>query len=208
MMEKLLNPQTLLLLVGGAALVGVTLTVAVLLLQRYFKRPHKSDRQRPRKIRVEDEAAFTLAAIKSVVTQLKTEQKTLQEQLAAAQRNAEDNSRKIELVAREIDQGLIVFNPQGYISFSNPLARKMLGIDTWSRRRYSEIFHGIPALVDLIANCFDRGAEVRKKAIEFQISDGSARRVEATVLPTRDRSGAMESVTCFFGEVVLPAQKG
>jgi PAS domain-containing protein len=196
----------LFLLVGGAALVGAVLTLAVYLLQRSFSRPVKSDKQRPPKIRVEDEAAFTLATIKSVVAELKTDQKSLQDALAVAQRNAEENSRKFELIAREIEQGLIVFNPQGYISFSNPLVRKMLVIDTWSRRRYSEIFQDNPAIADLIKDSFETGAEVRKQSIEFKITDGSARRVEASVLPTRDRSGAMESVTCIFWDVESPAQ--
>ena len=107
-----------------------------------------------------------------------------------AQRNAEETSRKFELIAREIEQGLIVFNPQGYISFSNPLVRKMLVIDTWSRRRYSEIFHEIPALSDLIRASLESGAEVRKTSIEIQLPDGKVRRIEASVLPTRDRAGA------------------
>jgi PAS domain-containing protein len=201
MVEQLSNPHTLFLLVGGAALVGAVLTLAVYLLQRSFSRPVKSDKQRPPKVRVEDEAAFTLATIKSVVTELKTDQKALQEELAVAQRNAEETSRKFELIAREIEQGLIVFNPQGYISFSNPLVRKMLVIDTWSRRRYSEIFHEIPALSDLIRASLESGAEVRKTSIEIQLPDGKVRRIEASVLPTRDRAGAMESVTCIFWDV-------
>lgn len=201
MVEQLSNPHTLFLLVGGAALVGAVLTLAVYLLQRSFSRPVKSDKQRPPKVRVEDEAAFTLATIKSVVTELKTDQKALQEDLAVAQRNAEETSRKFELIAREIEQGLIVFNPQGYISFSNPLVRKMLVIDTWSRRRYSEIFHESPALSDLIRASLESGAEVRKTSIEIQLPDGKVRRIEASVLPTRDCAGAMESVTCIFWDV-------
>ena len=96
---------------------------------------------------MEDEAAFTLATVKAVVTQLKTEQKTMQEKLGAAERRADENARQFELLAREIHQGLIIFDPQGYIAFSNPLVRTMLAMDTWSRRRYAEIFNDIPAVI-------------------------------------------------------------
>jgi len=200
-MEQLLSPQNLILLIGGAALVGTVLTVAVFLLQKSFSRNLKSGKPRPQKIRVEDEAAFTLATIKSVVTQLKTEQKSLQDKLAEAERSAEENGRKFELIAREIEDGLIVFDAQGFISFSNPLVRKMLAVDTWSRRRYTEIFQNTPMVSELIGNCFAGGTEVRKKRVEVEVPNRGKRLVEVSALPTRDRSGAMESVTCIFREV-------
>jgi len=204
-MNQLLTPQNLILLVGGAVLFGGMLTLGVYLLQRSFSRGLKTDKPRHAKIRLEDEAAFTLTTIKSVVTQLKADQKATEEKLAAAEHRAEEKARQFELLAREIDLGLIIFDAQGYISFSNPLVRKMLGIDTWSRRRYTEIFHEIPAVSALLGNGFEPGTEVRKKAIEFQGLDGSKRVVEVSVLPTEDRRGARESVVCIFREVALPS---
>jgi PAS domain-containing protein len=206
-MQKLLSPQSLLLLIGGAALVGTVLTLSVFLLQRSFSRPLRNDMPRRAKIRVEDEGAFALTTIKSVVTQLKSDQKTLQDELAVAERRAEENARKFELIAREIDLGVIVFNAQGYISFSNPLVRKMLVVDTWSRRRYAEIFNDMPALADLIGKCFESVAETRNKSIKFSVPDGSERQVEASVLPTRDRSGTMESVICIFRELTTSSRE-
>jgi PAS domain-containing protein len=206
-MNQLLTPQNLILLVGGAVLFGGILTLGVHLLQRSFSRGLKTDKARHAKVRLEDEAAFTLATIKAVVTQLKADQKATQEKLVVAERQAEEKARQFEILAREIDLGLISFDAQGYISFSNPLVREMLGIDTWSRRRYPEIFHDIPAVSALIGNGFETGTEVRKKPIEFQGLDGSKRRVEVSVLPTQDRSGARESVVCVFREVTLPSPK-
>ena len=57
-MQQLLTPQNLLLLIGGAALIGIILTLAVYLLQRSFGRNLKTGKPRTAKIRVEDEAAF------------------------------------------------------------------------------------------------------------------------------------------------------
>jgi PAS domain-containing protein len=204
-MQQLLTPQNLLLLIGGAALAGIILTLAVYLLQRSFGRNLKTGKPMTAKIRVEEEAAFTLTTIKSVVTQLKTDQKTLQEQPLAAERRAEENARKFELIAREIEHGLIIFDAQGYISFSNPLVRTMLNVDTWSRRRYSEIFEDIPSLPELVGSCFEAGAETRQNPIEFHVLDGTMRRVDASVLPTRNGSGALEFVICIFREVKSPA---
>ena len=206
-MNQLLTTQNLILLVGGAVLFGGMLTLGVYLLQRSFSRGLKTDKPRRPKIRLEDEAAFTLTTIKGVVTQLKADQIATQEKLVVAERRAEENARKFELLAREIDLGLISFDAQGYISFSNPLVRGMLGIDTWSRRRYAEIFHDIPALSALIGNGFETGAGIKRQAIEFQCLDGSKRLVEVSVLPSQDLSGARESVTCVFREVALPSPK-
>ena len=206
-MNQLLTPQNLMLLVGGAVLFGGVLTLAVYLLQRSLGRSLKTNKPRHAKIRLEDEAAFTLTTIKSVVTQLKADLKGTQEKLVVAERRAEENARKFELLAREVDLGLISFDAQGYISFSNPLVRKMLCIDTWSRRRYAEIFHDVPALTGLIENGFETGTEVKRQAIELQGLDGSKRLVEVSVLPTQDRCGARESVTCVFREVARSAPK-
>ncbi len=204
-MDKLLSPQTLILLVGGALLFGSALTLGVYLLQRSFNRTLKPNKPRPAKVRLEDEAAFTLATIRAVVTQLKADLKGTQEELVAAERHAEENARKFDLLAREIDYGLMIFDAEGFIGFSNPLVRKLLAVDTWSRRRYPEIFNDIAPLSELIGACFATGAEVRKKTVEFQGSDGTKRRVEVSVLPTHDRTGAMEVVACMFRELPPPA---
>jgi PAS domain-containing protein len=204
-MGKLLSTQNLLLLVGGAALIGTVLTLAVFLLQRSFGRALKPDKTRSPKISVEDEAAFTLTTIKSVVTQLKAEQKELQEKLLAEERRADQNARKFELIAREIEHGLIVFDAQGYLSFSNPLVRTMLNVDAWSRRRYPEIFKNIPPLPEFIGSCFEAGSETRQTPIAFQVLDGTRRKVDASILPTRSGSGALEFVICIFREAKPPS---
>jgi len=192
-------------LVGGAVFVISVVLLGVYLLQKSISRTIKSDEPKPVRVRVEDEAAFTLATVKAVITQLKTEQKATLEKLVVAERRAEENARKFELLAREIDFGLMIFDAEGFITFSNPLVRKILAVDTWSRRRYGEIFHDNPALSKLIGECFETGTEIRKKTIEFQGWDESKRQVEVSVLQTRDRSGAMEVVACLFRELAPPA---
>jgi len=193
------------LLIGVAVAVISVVFLRVYMLQKSLSRTLKPEESKLPKVRVEDEAAFTLATVKAVIAQLKAEQKTTQEKLVVAERRAEENARKFELLAREIDDGLMIFDAEGFITFSNPPVRRILAVDTWSRRRYGEIFHDIPDLSKLIGECVETGTETRKRTIEFQGSDGSTRRVEVSVLTTRDPFGAMEVVACVFREVAPTA---
>jgi PAS domain-containing protein len=204
-MHQQFNPQQLMFLVGGAVFVISVVLLGIYLLQKSLSRTLKSDEPKRPKVRLDDEAAFTLATVKGVIAQLKDDQKATLEKLVAAERRAEENTHKFELLAREIDFGLMIFDAEGFITFSNPQARKVLAVDTWSRRRFGEIFHDLPAFSQLIGECVATGTEVRKKAIEFVGPDGSKRWVEASVLATHDRSGTMEVVACVFRELPPPA---
>jgi PAS domain-containing protein len=204
-MNPHLNSLHLMLLIGVAVAVISVVFLRVYMLQKSLSRTLKPEESKLPKVRVEDEAAFTLATVKAVIAQLKAEQKTTQEKLVVAERRAEENARKFELLAREIDDGLMIFDAEGFITFSNPPVRRILAVDTWSRRRYGEIFHDIPDLSKLIGECVETGTETRKRTIEFQGSDGSTRRVEVSVLTTRDPFGAMEVVACVFREVAPTA---
>jgi PAS domain-containing protein len=195
------NPQTLILLFGGGVLVVCVLSIGVYLLQKSLGLGPKSDSDKPGKVRVDDEAAFTLATVKGVLTQLKAEQKSAQEKLVEAERRADENHRRFEVLASEFEHGLMVFDAQGFISFSNPSVRRMLAVDTWSRRRYPEIFQDLPSLLEIIGASFETGNAVRKRTVEVLGVDGSGRLVDVSVFPTRDRSGAMEFVACVFRAV-------
>jgi len=200
-MHHSLSPKTMIFLLGVVLCIGVVLTLAVCVLQRALGRKMEPDKPQPLKIQPGDEAAFTLSAIKSVVTQLKADQNTLREQLAVAERNAEERSRKLELLVRETADGVIIFDAQGYVTLSNPQVRTLLAVDTWSRRRYPEIFQNHPTLAKLVGNCFENGIEVREKTVEIQMQDNDARQLQISALPTRDRMGALESVVCIVRQV-------
>ena len=189
---------------GVTVIVMGVLILGIYLLQKSLSRTRKAEGAKLEKVRVDDEAAFTLAAVKGVIAQLKSEQKVAEEKLVAAERRAEENARKFELLAREFEHGLIIFDAQGFISFSNSRVRKVLAVDTWSRRRYGEIFQDFPALAQLIGECFETGTETRKGSVDFQGSDGRTRRVEVSVLLTRDSVGALEIVACMFRELPAP----
>jgi PAS domain-containing protein len=199
-----LTHQQLMTIFGGAVVIFGVLLLGAYLLQRSMGKGLILEEAKPEKVRLKDEAAITLVTVKGVLTQVRAEQKVTQEKLAAAERRAEENARKFELLSREIDFGLMIFDSEGYIAFSNPQVRKVLAVDTWSRRRYAEIFHDMPALIEIIAAGFETCTEARKKVFEFQGWGESKTAVEVAVLPARDRAGRLEFVACIFREMPPP----
>jgi len=177
------------------------LVIGAYFLQKSFKRSFQPDEAKPEKQRIGEESVFTMATLRDVIAKLNAEQKATQEKLVVAERRAEENARKFDLLAREIDFGLMIFDAEGFISFSNPQVRKFLAVDPWSRRRYAEIFHDTPAFVEAIAACYETGTEARRKVWEFKSWGEGKSQVEVAVLPARDRVGAIEQVACVFRDL-------
>jgi PAS domain-containing protein len=151
-------------------------------------------------VRVENEAAFTLAALQAVIAEVKNELKTAQERLSAAERRADQDARKFEFIAREVDEGLMVFDREGFITVSNAHVSNLLAVDTRSRRRYSEILESIPRLVEMIGASLEAAVEIRREKVEYQNWEGSKRAMEVSVFPIRDKRGETEAVACLFRE--------
>jgi PAS domain-containing protein len=191
-------------LIGGAMVVALVLIVAIYALHKSIRGTLKPDDFKPPRVRVDDETAFTLATMQAVIVQLKDEQKATQAKLAAAEQRGEENARKIALLAQEMDQGLMVFDRQGFLTQANAPARELLGPDTWSRRRYAELFQSIPKLAELVQTCLETGAEIRKQTVEHQTGDEGTRAIAVSLLPVRDRSGSTEGVVCLLREASSP----
>src|ERR1035441_7201269 len=190
--------QHLMLLFGGVVMALIVVTLAGYVLHRSLSRTIRLDESIPPNVRFQDETAVTLTTLKAVVTRLKVDQTAMQEKLIVAELSAQESLRRFELVAREFEHGLMIFDARGFITFSNPIIRKILGVDTWSRRRYGEIFSEIPALSELIGNAVQTGTEVRSSVSEFLGADGSKRPIEVSGGPSRSRTGSVESVICIF----------
>jgi len=98
----------------------------------------------------------------------------------------------------------MVFDRQGFLTQANAPARELLGPDTWSRRRYAELFQSIPKLAELVQTCLETGAEIRKQTVEHQTGDEGTRAIAVSLLPVRDRSGSTEGVVCLLREASSP----
>jgi len=193
--------QHLAFLIGSGLVLAVIALLAISLVHKTLRQRFEAEDLNPPKVRLADESAFTLATMQAVIAQLKNEQKANQEKLAIAEQRADQNARQFELIAREVDQGLMVFDREGFITFANARVRKALAVDTWSRRRYGEIFASIPKLVELIAASLDAAVETRNEKVPYQSWDESTQAMEVSVFPVRDRSGETEGVACLFREV-------
>jgi PAS domain-containing protein len=197
MTSHLSFPQ-LTFLIGGAVLVAIVLIVTIYVLHKSFRRTLKPDDLKPPRVRAEDETGFALAALQGVVAQLKAEQKATQAKLAVAEQRADESTRKIALIAQEMDQGVMVFDRQGFLTQANAPARALLGPDAWSHRRYAELFQSIPRLAELVRTCLQTGAETRKETVEYQTAEESTRAITVSVLPIRDRNRSTEAVVCLL----------
>jgi PAS domain-containing protein len=187
-------------------LVGVVLaTAAVIILISYFF--HRAIRQGPggagpteAPLLIQDDTSFALAAMQGVISSLNQGRKRTQESLQATQQRAEETLRKLEVIAQEMEQGLLVFDRQGFISLANPAARSLLLVDTWSRRRYPEILGPESRLAGLIAACLGAGTATKNEMIEHPTSSGERRALTVSVIPLQDRNGTVEGVVCLVRE--------
>ena len=187
-------------------LVGVALAAGtVIILVSYFF--HRAVRQRVGKegakdspVHTEDQTAFLLAAMQGVITGLKEEQQKAEERLRATEQRAEDEGRKLAIVAHEMEEGLIIFDQKGFISLANPAARSILRIDTGSRRRYSEIFGPESELAGKVKECLELGSVIRAAEIEHRDTRGEVHCVIVALVPVRVPNGAMEGAVCLVGK--------
>jgi PAS domain-containing protein len=194
------------ILLAVAIVVAGIMILAIYLLHNSIRQTLKPDDLKPGRVRVDDETAFTIATMQAVITELKAAERMTQEKLSRAEQRADQNARKTDLIAREIDQAMIIFDGLGFLAHASARVREVLAIDTWSRRRYPAVLEFAPKLVAMVEACLATGAETRSATVEFQGPDNAARKILVSVLPVRDRSGTTEAVVCLFREVVSVGQ--
>ncbi len=194
-------------------LVGVALGVGVvIILVAYFF--HRIVRQGPGKegsiesaVRVDDPTAFVLAAMQGVIASLKEEQNKTSESLRAAQHRADDALRKLEVISQEMEQGLLVFDRQGFICMANSPVRMILRIDTWSRRRYPEILGANSELAAMVGACLESGKATKSAMLEHQNASGGVYPICVSVIPLQTPNGTIEGGVCLVQERPLPSSQ-
>jgi PAS domain-containing protein len=196
-MSAHVNLGQLTLLIAGAVVGAALLAGAIYAVHRSIRGSLKLETIAAPRVRAENEEAFTLAAMQGVIAQLRSEQKSAQEKLLAAEREADELARRLEVIVREMDQAVLIFNKQGFASGANPRARDVLGPDAWSHRRYPEMLAHLPKVAEWVGACLASGSEARKETAEFEPSEGQ-RPVRVSVLPLRNKSGAVDGAVCLI----------
>jgi PAS domain-containing protein len=188
-------------LVGTAVVIGVVLVLIVIGLHKVFARQRQGITPVPGTPRAEEATAFGLAALQGVIATLKEQQQELQERCRAAEGRAEMNTRTMETILQGMDQGVLVFDREGFISMTNHAARALLGVDTWSRRRYPEVLGPESQMTGLVWECLQRGAIARQQTLEYHTPHGGVVSLAVSVLPLQGRNGGIEGAVCLLGRI-------
>ena len=185
------------LILGGILVIGSLFVLLVYLLHRAFERQRKESSLSPARPRPPDEAAFVTAAMQGVIAKLKAREAELNDLLREAEQRAETSSRTLEAIVREFPAGLMVFSQEGFLELSNPAVRTILGIDTWSRRRYTEILGAESPVARLVRQCLESGKSCRMESVNVPGPGSLTRALSISVSPCHGRGGQAQGAVCF-----------
>jgi PAS domain-containing protein len=192
-MIRHLTFSQLTLLVGVAFAVAGVLIVLLYVLHKTVRRQLHEEGLKAPAPRAENSQAFALATLQGVIASVREEQKKTANLLRVSELRAEESARKAELIAREIEEGLVIFDGQGFISLANPASHALLEIDIWSRRRYQEVLGAGSELARRVESCLTNGTVTRGEALDYQTPGGRTLRLIVTIVPlTRQLTGGEE----------------
>jgi PAS domain S-box-containing protein len=200
-MNHPLSLSQLTLLIGGAVVLGGLLVFMVYLVHKSFKERRESRTFAPTTERLPDEASFATAALQGVIATMKAQEKELVELRHAADRRARESARLSENVLREMPNGLMAFNREGFLTAANPAVRKLLGIDTWSRRRYPEILGRESALTRRLEECLEAGKTVAQETLEYRTPAGETRVLGLSLSPLHASNGELDGALCLLSDL-------
>ena len=195
------------ILVGTAVAVAALLILIIYALRKALRSDMRSEAA-TRTPPASDSPAFALATMQGVIASLKQELRKLEDARRQTEQEAEKNLRLLEVLAGALDEALVVFSREGFIRLINPPARAMLGADTWSRRRYSEILPPESALAGFLRDCLENGKAVRLERMEWPLQNGERRVLLVSVLPLQTRRGSIEGALCLLREPQDSAPSG
>jgi PAS domain-containing protein len=188
---------------------GVTalLILGVYALKKALRRQWGDADFKPPTPRVEDETAFVAAAFQGVVKDLKEQQQKLEQLLWASEQRADASMRQIEVISREMGEGLVRINSHGFIVFANPAARSLLEMAVLSHRLYTEVFGADTKLCQGVRACLEAGIVTRLQQVDYLCPNGKARPLLASVVPLATRQDTIEGAICLLRDFPGNASK-
>lgn len=202
MVQHHLSLTQLTLLVAGAVAMGALLVFLVYFIHKIFKeRREGGDEVRSAPPRPQDDATFAVATLQGVITRMKEQEKELVELRRAAERRARESARISENVLRDMPNGLLVFNREGFLTSANPAVRKLLGLDTWSRRRYPEILGRDSLLTHHLRMCLETGKTVAQETLRYETPAGPVRVLGVSLSPFHGPAGEIEGAICLLTDL-------
>lgn len=205
-MTQHLSLSQLTLLVGGAVLIGGLLVFLVYTLHKAFQSQRQQADLKPKPPGTVDETTFAMATMQGVIAKMKAQEKELLELRRAAEQRADESARISENIIREMPSGLMVFNREGFISVANPAVRALLGVDTWSRRRYPEILGRQSTLAGYIQECLETGKTATRETIEYCTPHGETRVLGMSLSPYHASNGEIDGAVCLLTDLTETRQ--
>lgn len=195
-MLRHLNPIQITLLLGAGLVIVGLIAFILYAIHKAFQQQRKPEDFRPTSAKSGDESSALLASMQGVLSRMKARERELEALLREAEQRADSSTRRLEAVVRDFPVGLLIFTRDGFLALSNPVARELLGVDTWSRRRYPEILGADSPLALQLRNALEGGASLRAETVEYRTPDGMVLLLEVTLSPFYGRSGQVEGAVC------------
>ncbi|MBA3514828.1 MAG: hypothetical protein H0T77_10675 [Pyrinomonadaceae bacterium] len=174
--------------------------VFILLLRRWLLRPYRqllgeAERapieSRSRKSR--DEGEFVLETFQSVVAQLQTQRKELEQLSAQASERADSAVRFSERIVASVPSALVAFDSSGRSMVINAPGRALLEFEGKALGQpVASLLHNIPQLAHMVEECLQTGKLYRREIIQTVAPNGTTRRLGGTIAPidlSPDRGG-------------------
>lgn len=197
-MNPQLNSQQVIFVLGTAFAIGGVLILVIAVLLRALRKERKQMSMSPSAPRATDDSVFLISSLQALVAGLKAREKELESRLRDAETRAEVSQRTLETIVRATPQGLMIFDVAGTLSIANQAARNMLNLDTWSRRRYTDLFAPDSPLTLALRACLENSAAPKSSRARYTSSEAAARAFDVGLHPFLGRSGQTAGVVCIF----------
>lgn len=165
--------------------------VSIILLLRRLLRPYRQlvgEAERApvaaRSDKRMDEGQFVLETFKSVVAQLQSQQRELEELSAQASARAVSAEKFSERIVASVPSGLLAFDASGRATVVNAPARALIEADgNVEHQSLRELLRTTPDLAEMVEHCLQTGEVYRREEIMATGANGQLRRLGATVAP-------------------------
>ena len=135
-------------------------------------------------LKSQDEAEFVLETFQSVVAQLQEQRKELEQLSAEARERASSAEKFSERIVASLQSGLIAFDSGGLSMVINTPGRTLLGVDGRALgESYETLLASHAELLEMVADCLQRGTIYRRSEVEARTPEGELRRIGATIAP-------------------------
>jgi signal transduction histidine kinase len=172
----------------------VTLGIVVAGLAFTVLRLFAAARQMSRRDQPGAETAFMTAAMEEALARLRTREQAMTARAEASERLSG------EIIA-SLTSGLLVVGEDRRVKSLNPAGRRLLGIpDSGWTGDVSDVLLAAPTLARVIAECFDTGQAVRRRAVRITQEDRTTH-LGVTVSPIGTVPGSQHGAICLFTDL-------